>query len=84
MAGKEIMKIAYGIDVQDKDDEYISTAERAVQVISATTNAGSYLVDALPLCKHSAHLAPLKNLKLSTFSEIRTGMVSGSKLSERS
>ena len=51
MAGKEIMKIAYGIDVQDKNDPYILTAEHAVGSISATTNAGSNLVDTLPFCE---------------------------------
>lgn len=49
MAGAEIMEISYGIDVEPHDDPYILTAEHAVESISATTNAGSYLVDALPI-----------------------------------
>ncbi|KAJ3552033.1 hypothetical protein NM688_g4375 [Phlebia brevispora] len=52
MAGSEIMKIAYAIDVKGKDDPYILTAEHAVESISATTNAGSYLVDILPFLKY--------------------------------
>ena len=45
------MKIAYAIDVKEKDDPYILTAEHAIESISATTNAGSYLVDTLTFCK---------------------------------
>lgn len=52
MAGAEIMEIAYGIDVLPRDDPYILTAEHAVASISATTNAGSYLVDVLPFCEY--------------------------------
>lgn len=49
MAGAEIMEIAYGIDVLPNDDPYVLTAEHAVESISETTNAGSYLVDVIPL-----------------------------------
>lgn len=45
------MKIAYSIDVKDTHDPYIVTAEHAVGSISATTNAGSYLVDTVTFCK---------------------------------
>lgn len=41
------MKIAYAIDIKEKDDPYILTAEHALGSISATTNVGSYLVDTL-------------------------------------
>lgn len=53
LAGSEIMKIAYAIDVKEKDDPYILTAEHAIESISATTNAGSYLVDTLTFCKYT-------------------------------
>ena len=43
------MEITYGIHVKPHDDPYITTAEHAVESISATTNAGSYLVDVLPI-----------------------------------
>lgn len=49
MAGAEIMEIAYGIDVLPNGDPYVLTAEHAVESISETTNAGSYLVDVIPL-----------------------------------
>lgn len=51
MAGSEIIKVTYGIDVQAEDDPFIYTAERAKEAVSATTNAGSYLVDILPFCR---------------------------------
>lgn len=51
MAGAAILKIAYGIKIQAENDPFLYTAERATEAISATTNAGSYLVDALPFCK---------------------------------
>lgn len=51
MAGSEIMEISYGIEVKPHDDPYILIAEHAVESISATTNAGSYLVDVIPWCE---------------------------------
>ena len=53
MAGAAILKIAYGIQIRAENDPFLFTAERATEAISATTNAGSYLVDALPFCKRS-------------------------------
>ena len=58
MAGAEIMDIAYGIDVAPRDDPYIATAEHAVESISATTNAGSYLVDVLPVREYHDLMLP--------------------------
>lgn len=52
------MEIGYGIDVKTHDDPYILTAEHAVESISATTNAGSYLVDVIPWCKLRRVIAP--------------------------
>jgi hypothetical protein len=51
MAGATILKLAYGIKIQPENDPFIYTAERATEAISATTNAGSYLVDVLPFCE---------------------------------
>ncbi|KAI0094959.1 cytochrome P450 [Irpex rosettiformis] len=52
MAGAAILKIAYGIEIQPENDPFLYTAERATEAISATTNAGSYLVDVLPFLKY--------------------------------
>lgn len=58
MAGAEIMEIAYGIDVLPNDDPYVLTAEHAVESISETTNAGSYLVDVIPLLRYVPEWVP--------------------------
>lgn len=47
------MRTAYGIDIQRNNDPHITTAEHATQAIAASSNAGSYLVDTLPICKHT-------------------------------
>ena len=45
------MAIGYDIEVQPQDDPYVQIAEEAVASIAETTNAGSYLVDVLPIRK---------------------------------
>ena len=49
LAATTIMSIAYDIDIRSCDDHYITIAEAAGETIAATTNAGSYLVDVLPV-----------------------------------
>ncbi len=49
LAGATIMSIGYDIEVQPHDDPYVQTAEEAVASITETTNAGSYLVDVIPI-----------------------------------
>lgn len=55
LAGSEIMRTAYGIDVLPEDDPYVVTAEAALQALAASTNAGAYLVDTLPICEHLSY-----------------------------
>ncbi|OJT14150.1 O-methylsterigmatocystin oxidoreductase [Trametes pubescens] len=52
LAGATIMSIGYDIEVQPHDDPYVQTAEEAVASITETTNAGSYLVDVIPILKY--------------------------------
>ncbi|OSD02813.1 cytochrome P450 [Trametes coccinea BRFM310] len=52
LAGATIMSIGYDIEVQPEDDPYVQTAEEAVASIAETTNAGSYLVDVIPILKY--------------------------------
>ncbi|TFK84330.1 cytochrome P450 [Polyporus arcularius HHB13444] len=52
MAGATILSIGYDIDVKSLHDHWIVTAEAAAESISETTNAGSYLVDVIPMLKH--------------------------------
>ncbi|KAI0807274.1 cytochrome P450 [Fomes fomentarius] len=58
LAGSTIMSSAYDIDVKSLHDPYILIAEAAAESISETTNAGSYLVDVLPLLKYVPHWVP--------------------------
>ena len=53
MAGSLILGVAYGIDVQPKDDPYIATAETALHAMSMAGNAGAYLVDYIPIRKRN-------------------------------
>ena len=48
MAGRVIMRITYGIDIQPHNDPYIEIGENALQAFCATANAGAFLVDILP------------------------------------
>ncbi|CDO69024.1 hypothetical protein BN946_scf184834.g31 [Trametes cinnabarina] len=52
LAGATIMSIGYDIEVQPEDDPFVQTAEEAVASIAETTNAGSYLVDVIPILKY--------------------------------
>ncbi|KAI0348399.1 cytochrome P450 [Trametopsis cervina] len=58
MAGSKILKIAYGIEAQEEDDPFIYMAEKAMESVSATVNAGSYLVDILPFLKYLPEWIP--------------------------
>ena len=48
MAGRTILRAAYGIDILPDHDPYIQIAEESLQALSAATNAGAYLVDSIP------------------------------------
>ncbi|KAJ3553127.1 hypothetical protein NM688_g3783 [Phlebia brevispora] len=52
MTGSLIMKLTYGIDVKEKNDPYIQTAENALQTIATAGNAGSQIVDFLPFLRY--------------------------------
>jgi hypothetical protein len=46
------MKIAYGIDVQESNDPYISLAEDALEGISQAAVLGAFWVDLFPILKY--------------------------------
>ncbi|KAF8513276.1 cytochrome P450, partial [Gautieria morchelliformis] len=50
-AGAIIMELLYAINVRDKDDPYIETAEKAMSYFNAAANPGAFLVDVLPILK---------------------------------
>ncbi|PCH43276.1 cytochrome P450 [Wolfiporia cocos MD-104 SS10] len=52
MAGALIIGVAYGLEVQPKDDPYVATAERALHAMAMAGNAGSFLVDYIPILKY--------------------------------
>jgi hypothetical protein len=47
-----IMKIGYGIAVQESDDPYISIAEEALSGAAEAGIPGAFLVDLFPILKH--------------------------------
>ena len=47
-----VMKIAYGIDVQETDDPYISLAEEALHGLNQAATPGAFWVDLFPILKY--------------------------------
>ncbi|KAI0076590.1 cytochrome P450 [Panus rudis PR-1116 ss-1] len=58
LAGRIIMRSAYGIDVKSEGDRFIEIGELALQAASAASNAGSYLVDLLPILRYIPEWVP--------------------------
>ncbi|EKM54991.1 uncharacterized protein PHACADRAFT_208527 [Phanerochaete carnosa HHB-10118-sp] len=52
MAGYGVMRIAYGIEVAEKNDPYIETVARVAEAIVEVCRPGAYLVDIMPFLKH--------------------------------
>lgn len=52
MAGSLIIGVAYGLEVKPKDDPYVETAEKALHAMAMAGNAGSFLVDYIPILKY--------------------------------
>jgi hypothetical protein len=46
-------QLVYAINVRDKDDPYIATAEKAMAHLGAAGKPGAFLVDVLPICAPS-------------------------------
>lgn len=53
LAASTIIKVTYGIDVQDSHDKYVHAAEEALNVAIAASLPGSFLVDVIPIRKTS-------------------------------
>lgn len=54
LIGSEIVRITYGVDVNDAQDPYIKLSELAMYAAKRTAIPGSYLVDIIPVCTFSA------------------------------
>jgi hypothetical protein len=52
------MSIAYGIDIQPKDDPYVKAAEQGVHPLAAAAVPGAFLVDMLPALKYVPEWVP--------------------------
>ena len=52
MMGEAIVRASYGIEVQEKNDPYIATAERALWIANQTIVPGRWLVDVIPIRIH--------------------------------
>ncbi|KAG5651515.1 hypothetical protein H0H81_008380, partial [Sphagnurus paluster] len=63
MAGETIMSVVYGLQVQDKDDPYITAAERGVRPLFDAAVPGAFLVDIFPILKHVPEWMPFAGFK---------------------
>ncbi|KAF9256772.1 cytochrome P450 [Marasmius fiardii PR-910] len=52
MAGSLLISVAYGIDVNDKNNRYIQNAERALEALTYALQPGNFLVDSIPWLKY--------------------------------
>jgi cytochrome P450 len=50
--GQTIIKVVYGIDLNETDSEYVSLTEKLVDNFNEATLPGRFLVDFLPVCKY--------------------------------
>ncbi|KAF8154532.1 cytochrome P450 [Crassisporium funariophilum] len=58
-----IMNIAYGINVKESEDPYISNAEKALHGLSVAGIPGTFLVDLIPILKHVPNWIPGASFK---------------------
>ena len=52
MIGAIIIRVAYGVDVEDKDSVYIRIADRAMDCFNVVFQPGRYLVQTFPWMRH--------------------------------
>lgn len=50
MTGQTIFEVAYGIDVQPKNDPYIGSAEESLKAMTLGCTPGAGLFDTFPFC----------------------------------
>ena len=50
MTGQVIMSIAYGINIQAKNDPYVADAEKMLQAMAAGSTQEAAFLDAVPWC----------------------------------
>lgn len=50
MTGQVTMSIAYGIDVQEKNDPYVADSEAMLEALAAGSTQEAAFLDAIPWC----------------------------------
>ena len=51
--------MAYGLEIENRDDTSIAAAERAVQIVASCVTPGSFLVDLIPIRAFYIHCLAL-------------------------
>ncbi|KAJ7492718.1 cytochrome P450 [Mycena latifolia] len=51
-AGNVILRVAYGYEIKPDNDPYVALADEAMKGLTQAANAGSFLVDFLPVLKY--------------------------------
>ena len=49
-AGAIILRIAYGYEIEEGDDPFVSTVDKAMEHFSLSSAPGCFLVDLVPSC----------------------------------
>jgi hypothetical protein len=81
MAGKVILRIAYGIDVKPRNDPYVELAEKTLHSIALGSTMGGLIFDLVPFRTFYSTNSFLYAHRLS---EIHALVVSWSWIQERS
>lgn len=59
LLGRIILRVSYGIDVQEADDPYIAAAEHGLWIANQCMAPGAWLVDLIPICTYPVFDNPL-------------------------
>ncbi|KAG5650874.1 hypothetical protein H0H81_010674 [Sphagnurus paluster] len=63
MAGEVIITTAYGLQIQEKDDPYVTISHRAFESLNVASVPGAFLVDFLPILKYVPNWMPFASFK---------------------
>jgi len=53
MSASVLMRITYGIQIEESDDIYINAAEEAAESMIQAGIPGRFIVDFIPLCEYT-------------------------------
>ncbi|KAL1672543.1 cytochrome P450 [Schizophyllum commune] len=63
MTGRLILRLAYGLDIQKKDDPHVTDAEALLRMLTKSSIQGSYLVNSVPALKWVPEWVPGADFK---------------------